>query len=188
MTNQRSQRRRRPRGRAAGRSFSRKLELELQSHQVSIPSAPTTFKNSPPVRRWVRQSINYSGVALTINVTPALVTSIDSMDYISSSAARYTSVRFAMCRAWLQLWDSGSSNTAPVGYPTLNMFDPATNFVLTDTGQSGTDMAKLAMVPCLQSRQTWLGVTNTTNVFVITVQANANTVGQVTFDVLVEFN
>jgi hypothetical protein len=69
------------------------------------------------------------------------------------------------------------------------MYDPATGFNLIDYMAPGVDMAHVAMEACLQSRSSWLPVTNTTtNVFTVGVAGGTGQSGQLNIDVLCEFN
>lgn len=154
---------------------------------IPVPKEPPQFKQAPPVRRWIRFNQNYAGTAITSNITPNGVVNVDATDYTGQTAvSRYTNVRIIQCKAWLALYDSGVTT---VGMPTLSMYDVATGFNLIDYMAPGVDFASLGMECSLQSRQSWLPVTNTTTaVFTVGVSNAMGQSGQVNIDVLCEFN
>jgi len=141
---------------------------------------PPEYQANQTVVKKVRTYIDYTGAALTENVTPASLSTTDAGQYTGTSNARYTQLRILKVEAWFV-----SNTTSRLLFSVL---DVASNVDFTDVTGVGIDYAHICYRPSLLTRSTYQAVAATTIMVVISVPALMGVVGQIVYDVTVAFD
>lgn len=159
-------------------------EVDLDPCLMRISKRIPQITRNPPVRRWIRWTADspYTGSAVGLEITAASVAASDAADY-GTTAARFAKIRILEARGWFTI------TTVPATglQSSLQVYDPATNFEITDTPVLNVAPAAIGWRAPLQSKLSWLDVTSTASVVRFGVGANEGSVGIITVDVLAEF-
>jgi hypothetical protein len=152
-------------------------EADLFSRRVALPANPPTYIGNPQTKRTVRFNIPYTGAVITYNIAASTLASQDATDYTGTSTARYQFLQPLLIRAWLSI-----TNSAAASPPILYLSDSLSDLSYTDQAGEGVDWAKVACVPNISTRMTVQPVTNTTNIWQVTVAAVEGCVGNLVID------